>query len=219
MIIDATGDESFGTHSSTLSTGAIAGLAVGSSVVLLLIVIAGYMYWRVKKLERHRGQPLGSDSPPDRSAVRYDKIEGPPRRPWRFWPQPTPKVVSHRAGLNFDLNKNRRGDLLELSEAYKGTKSQRGSRDSRPSSAFASRTSLETSPKPGRKKEREPGDSGLHSTLPKIFSRAKEVRPRGDGDGRLDLASNGASSPTDQAPQLYNESNPGRDDRPAVLDM
>jgi hypothetical protein len=176
-----------------------------------------YMYRRVKKLERHRGQHLGLDSVPDRSGVRYDKIEGPPRRPWRFWPHPTPKVVSHRAGLNFDLNKNRRGDLLELSEAYKGTNGQRGSRDSRPSSAFASRSSIETTPKLGRKKDREPGDPRLHSPLPKIFSRAKEVKPR--GDARLDLAENGASSPLDHSPQIYNESSPGRDDRLAVLDM
>jgi len=213
---NATSDESFGKSSGALSTGAIVGLAVGSSVALLLIVIAVYMYWRIKKVERHRGQPLLPDSSPDRSGVRYDKIEGPPRRPWRFWPQPTPKVVSHRAGLNFDLNKNRRGDLLELSEAHKGSKNQQGPRDS-PSSAFASRTSIETTPKLGRKKEREPGDSGLHSSLPKFFSRAKEVKPR--GEARLNLAENRASSPSDQSPQLYNGSSPGRDDRPAVLDM
>ncbi|KAG8839431.1 hypothetical protein FRC18_010911 [Serendipita sp. 400] len=51
--------------------------------------------------------------------VRYDKIEGPPRpeRKFFFFPKrPTTVVKSYRPGLNFDLDKGRRGDLLELSE-------------------------------------------------------------------------------------------------------
>lgn len=169
-------------------------------------------------MERRRGQPLGSESTHDRSGVRYDKIEGPPRRPWSFWPKPVQKVISYRAGLNFDLNKNRQGDLVELSGAH-GTKSERASRDSRPSTAFASRTSLETgSRNASRSHERDrSADLGSQSQLPKLFSRAKEVKPR--TRARLDLADEGSASPTDRSPQFVPESSPGRVDRQAVLDM
>lgn len=98
------------------------GLSIGGTVAVFLIVVAIILFIRMRRKGRRYTEPQASS--PERQAVRYDKIEGPPRKGFNPFASTT-RVVSYKPGLNFDLVQNRRGDFVELSEARrKITKSQ-----------------------------------------------------------------------------------------------
>jgi hypothetical protein len=204
-IIDATGDLDFGEHSPALSTAAIVGLTLGSVAALVLVIAAIWLYCKTFAARSNYGQvPSTQNSSHERSRVRYDKIEGPPRKPHHFMSRA--KVVSYRPGLNFDLDKGRTGDLVELNETARQSKAQQGAREpttittnsntTSGNSAFASRTSLESS---GRQAKRvDWGGIAQEATgsVSHLFSRPKEIKPqRGGGGDRFDLAEDGNDTP------------------------
>jgi hypothetical protein len=167
--------------------GAIIGLTVGCVVALMLVVVALWMYLRTRTIQRIHAESTQQSVASDRTGFRYGKIEGPPRKPRTFLARSTAKVVSYRPGLNFDLDKDRRGDLLELNESSKLTRSRGSSIE--PSvespSPHVSKISLDSSANHSKRLEHhsEPGSSHHITSL---FSRAKEVKPQ-RGDARLDL--------------------------------
>ncbi|CAG8768220.1 16113_t:CDS:2, partial [Acaulospora colombiana] len=93
---NATGDADFGHDSPALSTAAIVGLTLGSVAALLLVIAAIWLYCKTFAARTNYGQVHTSsqNSNSERSRVRYDKIEGPPRKPYNFMSRP--KVVSYR---------------------------------------------------------------------------------------------------------------------------
>ncbi|CCA77739.1 hypothetical protein PIIN_02961 [Serendipita indica DSM 11827] len=227
---NATGDPSFGAEShSGLSTAAIIALAVGTVVALILVSIAVYMFCRFRR-KHARGSPVGgqesgtSSLNPDsaHNRVRYGRIEGPPRKERTFFSyfQPSAsKIKSYRPGLNFDLDKGRRGDLLELSESTKALNKRLDSSTSRlPSSHSGSgtttRVSMESSVKLAKKKDvpkvlSDPNVSATQSStsLSNLFSRPKEVKHH-KRDTRLDLAEDGP----DPAPRASRDTSRGFQD-------
>ena len=166
-----------------------------------------------------RATPVGVESATSSSSlnpdsahnrVRYGRIEGPPRKERRiseFFQPSASKIKSYRPGLNFDLDKGRRGDLIELSESTKALNRRLDSSTSRlPSSNSDSttRVSMESSVKLTKKKNDAPKVSSepiaatqSSSTKSNIFSRPKEVKHH-KGDTRLDLAEDGPE-PTPRA--------------------
>lgn len=174
----------------------------------------------------HEQSKQSSTAASERTGFPYGKIEGPPRKPRTFLARSAAKVVSYRPGLNFDLDKGRRGDLLELSETSKLTKSQPSSNensiDARSSSAFTSKTSLD-------RRQEHHSEPGISYPISSLFSRAKEVKPQ-RGEARLDLADPGGTTISgrpsisnsdtgehhqDQPPRLSGGRRPG----PGILDM
>lgn len=199
--LDATGDPNYGQKPAGLSVGAIVGLALGAVVALSLIVIAIYLFIRLHRAGRRRYmEPL--DSVPDRNGVRYDKIEGPPRKFFSPFASAT-RVVSYKPGLNFDLVQNRRGDFVELSESNKKISKSQPSTTSGSGSGFLSRTSLESNTKRSKKANNDTPRLGSDvqpgASITSFFSRAKEVKPQ-EGNVRIDLADDGASSSVQDNP-------------------
>ncbi|PVG02414.1 hypothetical protein CPB86DRAFT_780355 [Serendipita vermifera] len=202
---NATGDADFGRDSPALSTAAIVGLTLGSVAALLLVIAAIWLYCRTFAGRSNYGQVHTSsqNTNSERSRVRYDKIEGPPRKPHTFMSRA--KVVSYRPGLNFDLDKGRTGDLVELTETAKlnkphptakeATSSTTISNTTSGNSAFASRTSIESSSKHTSRRVDWGGIAQEASgSMTHLFSRPKEVKPQKGGD-RLDLAEDGNRTP------------------------
>lgn len=224
---NATGNAYFGQNPGELSTGAIVGLTIGCIIALALFLAALWLYMRMRRVQVQQHVQLDSTQSTtvasDRTAFRYGKIEGPPRKPHGFLARSAPKVVSYRPGLNFDLDKGRRGDLLELSETSKLTKTPPGRSEpstSTENSAFASKTSFDSRRSGALEHHSEPGISYPISSL---FSRAKEVKPQ-RGEARLDLAEAGHSgrpSPSNSDVGEHYQDHPPRlsGGRRPVLDM
>ena len=170
--------------------GAIIGLTIGCVVALMLVVVALWMYLRMRTIQRIHAESKQSAAS-DRTGFRYGKIEGPPRKPRTFLGRSTAKVVSHRPGLNFDLAKDRRGDSLELSESSKLTRSKGSSIEPSVESAspYVSKISLDSSANHSRRLEHH-SEPGTSHPITSLFSRAKEVKPH-RGEARLDLTEDG----------------------------
>jgi len=167
---------------------------VGCVVALMLVVVAAWMYLRMKTSQRIEAERKQQSTASDRPTVRYGKIEGPPRKPLAFISRSTAKVVSYRPGLNFDLDKGRRGDLLELNESSKLTKSRTSNEPSVEStSGFVSKTSFDASVMHHSKKLDHHSEPGTSNPITSLFSRAKEVKPM-RSDTRLDLTDPGEGS-------------------------
>jgi hypothetical protein len=166
--------------------GAIIGLTIGCVVALMFVVVALWLYLRMRTIQRVHAEGKRSVTS-DRSAFHYGKIEGPPRKPRPFFARSKAKVVSYRPGLNFDLDKGRRGDLLELSESTKLTRSKASSNEPsvESTSAYVSKISLDSSVNYSKKLEHH-SEPGTSHPITSLFSRAKEVKPQ-RGDARLDL--------------------------------
>jgi hypothetical protein len=210
--------------------GAIIGLTVGCVVALMLVVVALWLYLRTRTIQRIHAESKQQSVGSDRTAFRYGKIEGPPRKPRTFLARSTAKVVSYRPGLNFDLDKGRRGDLLELSESSKLTRSKGSSNEPsvESASAFVSKISLDSSANHSKKLEHH-SEPGTSNPITSLFSRAKEVKPQ-RGEARLDLADpgegprrSGGPSPSNSdmgdhhqdTPPRFSGGRPG----PGILDM
>ena len=84
----------------SLSIPAIVGISLGATALASLIFFLLLLWCRQRG---HRGVTF----------VLYDRIGGPPRKQGGIF-SPSKKVTSYRPGLNFDLIKNRTGDLVEL---------------------------------------------------------------------------------------------------------
>ena len=144
-----------------LSTPGIVGITMGGTALTLFLFFLIFLWCRQRRYRR------GNDT------IRYDPIEGPRRKPGRFLPA-AKKVTSYRPGLNFDLVKNRTGDLVELSSPPSQTRTQ---------SAWGSVSSLVSKVRtPSTTRLEDPQKQLGHHTTPSlssIFTRPKEVRSQG----------------------------------------
>lgn len=173
----------------SLSAPAIVGISLGATGLAALIIFLLFFWCR------HRRHRKGA------SSIQYNRIEGPSRKPGGLF-SATKRVTSYRPGLNFDLVKNRTGDLVELSQNQPGTQStwsvsslaskargdlvesrpssQNQTRHTRTQSAWGSVSSLVSKVRsPSTRHENDPQKQlGHHATssLSNIFTRPKEVR-------------------------------------------
>jgi len=146
-----------------LSIPAIVGISLGVMALASLFIFLLFLWCRQRS--PHEGE----------NPIQYDRIGGPPQKPGGFF-SAAKKVTSYRPGLNFDLVKNRTGDLVELSQNQARVQSTWGSVSV---SSFMSkvRTSSTTS-----RHENYPQKQLGHnatSSLSSIFTRPKEVRSQG----------------------------------------
>jgi len=144
-----------------LSVPAIVGISIGGTALAILIIFLIFLWCRQRSY--HKAEDF----------VRYDRIEGPPRKSGGFFTT-TKKVTSYRPGLNFDLVKSRTGDLVELSPPSQNrTQSTWGSVSSLVSKVYTPPTT--------RHESNPQTQLGHHptSSLSSIFTRPKEVRSQG----------------------------------------
>ncbi len=147
----------------SLSIPAIVGISLGATALATLIFFLLLLWCRQRS--HRKGVTF----------VLYDRIGGPPRKQGGIF-SPSRKVTSYRPGLNFDLIKNRTGDLVELTPP-----SQNQTR-TRISWGFVSVSSLvskvRTSSTTTRHEDYPQKQLGhdTTSTLSSIFTRPKEVR-------------------------------------------
>lgn len=196
----------------------------------MLVVLALWMYLRMKTIQRIHAESKPSVAS-DRTGFRYGKIEGPPRKPRTFLPRSKAKVVSHRPGLNFDLDTGKRGDSLELSESSKLTRSKGSSIEPSIESAspFVSKISLDSNANHSKRLEHH-SEPGTSYPITSLFSRAKEVKPQ-RGEARLDLTEDGEEPRRSEGPSPSNSDigdhhqgtlphfSGGRRPGPGILDM
>lgn len=151
----------------SLSIPAIVGISLGATALASLVFFLLLLWCRQRS--RRKGVTF----------VLYDRIGGPPQKQGGIF-SPSKKVTSYRPGLNFDLIKNRTGDLVELTPP-----SQNQTR-TRISWGFGSVSSLvskvRTSSTTARHEDHPQTQLGhdttstSNSALSSIFTRPKEVR-------------------------------------------
>lgn len=150
-----------------LSIPAIVGISLGATAFAVLIIFLLLLWCR------QRSHRKGANF------VLYDRIGGPPRKPGGLF-SPSKKVTSYRPGLNFDLIKNRTGDLVELTPPSQNQNQIRA----QSSWGFVSVSSIVDKVRVSStiaRHENDPQRQLGHDTtssLSSIFTRPKEVRPQ-----------------------------------------
>lgn len=166
--LDATNGAWNPQHSGTaLSIPAIIGISLGSTALAALILFLLLLWCRQRSHRKGTGFVL------------YDRIGGSPRKPGGIF-APSKKVTSYRPGLNFDLIKNRTGDLVELTPPSQNQNQSRrqGSWGLVSVSSIVGKVRASSTT---TRHENDPQKQLGHdttSTLSSIFTRPKEVRPQ-----------------------------------------
>jgi hypothetical protein len=160
MRLDATNGAWSPQNEISLSIPAIVGISLGATALVTLIIFLIFLLCRQRRGEE---------------STQYDRIEGPPRKTGGFFAA-AKRVTSYRPGLNFDLVKNRTGDLVELSPPSQNQD------QARTQSTWESVSSLVSSRVRTPSTRHEPQKRLGHDTkssLSSIFTRPKEVRSQG----------------------------------------
>lgn len=146
-----------------LSIPAIVGISLGATALATLIAFLLLLWCRQRS--DHKGAPF----------VLYDRIGGPPRKPGGIF-SPSKKVTSYRPGLNFDLIKNRTGDLVELTPPSQDQTRAQSSWGSVSVSSLVNKVrTSSTTTRHENYPQKQPGHEST-SALSSIFTRPKEVR-------------------------------------------